>query len=158
LTRSGALVERVAGALRQRHLSVAVAESCTAGLLAAALTDPPGASVYLLGGVVAYANEVKRRLLDVPPELLERHGAVSRECAEAMARGARGLFAADLGVSVTGIAGPAAEGDKPVGLTFVAVAFGERLEAREHRWNGDRAANRAASVEAALDLMAEVLS
>ncbi|HEV3231480.1 MAG TPA: CinA family protein [Candidatus Dormibacteraeota bacterium] len=148
----------LARALRERHLTIAVAESCTGGLVAAALTDLPGSSDYFLGGVVAYANPTKSRLLRVPVALLEAHGAVSREVAEAMARGARDLFQADVAVSVTGIAGPASDGDKPVGLTFVGAVHGDRAVVREHRWTGGRASNRLASVEAALALATDLVS
>ena len=144
-------------ALRERHLTIAVAESCSGGLVAAALTKLPGSSDFFVGGVVTYSNRSKISLLGVPSELIAAHGAVSRECAEAMAGGALRLFGSDLALSVTGIAGPAAEGTKPVGLTFLGVARGGRVVVREHRWGGDRASNRAASVEAALDLGLEVL-
>ena len=97
--------EQVAALLRDRR-RIALGESCTAGLLAARLADPPGASAYLPGGVVAYSNEAKVELLGVPAELIERHGAVSPEVAEAMADGAAERFGADLGVGITGIAGP----------------------------------------------------
>jgi nicotinamide-nucleotide amidase len=113
--------EQVAALLRERR-RIALGESCTAGLLAARLADPPGASAYLRGGVVAYSNEAKIELLDVPAELIERHGAVSPEVAEAMADGAAARFEADLGVGVTGIAGPDGGTDsKPVGYVCICV-------------------------------------
>jgi PncC family amidohydrolase len=145
-------------ALRDRHLRIAVAESCTGGLLAAALTDLPGSSEYFLGGVVTYANEAKKRLLSVPEEILRDHGAVSPEVARLMAQGARLVFGADVGLGVTGIAGPAAEGDKPVGLTYISASVGDVTEVREYRWIGGRASNRVASVEAAIALATELLS
>jgi nicotinamide-nucleotide amidase len=113
--------EQVAQLLRDRR-TIALAESCTAGLLAGRLADPPGASNYLLGGVVAYSNEAKTELLGVPAELIERHGAVSPEVAEAMADGAIERFGADLAVGVTGIAGPdGGTEDKPVGYVCLCV-------------------------------------
>jgi PncC family amidohydrolase len=154
----GPALDRLRAELRRRHLTAAVAESCTGGLLAAALTDAPGSSEYFVGGAVTYANEAKTRILGVPLELLEAHGAVSRECAAAMAEGARRLFGTDLALAVTGIAGPTAEGGKPVGLTYVAAATAGRSEIREHRWDGDRGSNRAASVQAAVDLALVILS
>jgi nicotinamide-nucleotide amidase len=114
--------EQVAGLLRAGH-TIAVAESCTGGLLAARLTDPPGASDYVRGGIVAYANEVKLTTAGVDPALIERHGSVSTEVAQALADGARAQLGADIGVGITGIAGPGGGSeDKPVGLVCFDVA------------------------------------
>src|SRR5438309_3811419 len=108
--------------LHTAGLKLAVAESCTGGLLAAAITDQPGSSAYFSGGIVAYSNEVKEALLGVPADLIRVHGAVSAEVAEAMAEGVRRRLGADIGVAVTGIAGPEADGtSKPVGLTHIWV-------------------------------------
>ena len=113
----------------------------------------PGASRYVRGGVIAYADAVKLDLLDVDAELLARLGAVSAEVAEAMARGVARRLGADLGIAVTGVAGPGAEGtSKPVGLIYVAACLEGRVDAAELRENGDREGNRAAAVRAALDL------
>jgi PncC family amidohydrolase len=132
-------------------LTVAVAESCTGGLLGAALTAVPGASAYVRGGVIAYADSVKIDLLAVDPEQLARFGAVSAEVAAAMARGVAQLLGADLGIAITGVAGPGAEGTtKPVGLIHVAGWRGGRTEAAELHERSDREANRAAAVRAAL--------
>lgn len=140
--------------LRQRGLTLAVAESCTGGLLSHRITDVPGSSDYYLGSVTAYANEVKEQLLGVPRDILETVGAVSRETALAMARGARRLLGADLALSVTGIAGPGGgTPQKPVGLTYIALAAPDGEWVEEHRWTGDRAANKAASTSAALALL-----
>jgi PncC family amidohydrolase len=136
-----------------RGLTVAAAESCTGGLLGAALTAVPGASAYVRGGVIAYADSVKRDLLAVQPELLARFGAVSGEVAAAMARGAALLLGADLGIAITGVAGPGAEGtSKPVGLIYLAGWLDGRTEVTELRESGDREANRAAAVRTALVL------
>ncbi len=118
--------ERVASLLSGRaggpRRSIAVAESCTGGLLAARLIDPPGASEYVLGGIVAYANEVKIASADVPAEAIEAHGAVSEEVARALAKGARSRLGAELGVGLTGIAGPGGGSEeKPVGLVWLCV-------------------------------------
>ena len=116
-------------ALRARGWRVATAESCTAGLVAARITEIPGSSDTLVGGVVAYANDIKRELLDVPASLLEAHGAVSAECAEAMAQGARRRLGTEAAVAVTGIAGPGGgTPEKPVGLVYfhVSTPAGER--------------------------------
>jgi PncC family amidohydrolase len=139
--------------LAELGLTVATAESCTGGLLGAALTAVPGASRYLRGGIIAYADAVKVDLLGVDPEVLARLGAVSAEVAAAMARGAAAVLGADLGLAITGVAGPGAEGSsKPVGLIHVAGCLEERVEAAELRESGDREGNRAAAVRAALDL------
>jgi nicotinamide-nucleotide amidase len=108
-------------------LTIATAESCTGGLLAARLTELPGSSDYVRGGVIAYANEVKVDLAGVPVALIEAHGAVSREVAEALADGARARAGADLGVGITGVAGPGGgTEEKPVGLVWISVARAER--------------------------------
>ena len=126
-------------ALRERHATVAVAESCTGGLVASRITDVSGASEYMLGGVVAYANEVKQRLLGVPGEVLAEHGAVSEPTARAMAAGVRELYGADYGVATTGIAGPTGgTEDKPVGLVYVAVADADGVICSEMNWPGTR--------------------
>ena len=134
-------------------LSIAVAESCTGGLLGAALTAVPGSSRYMRGGIIAYSDAVKVELLGVGEELLGRLGAVSAEVAAAMAGSVAGRLEADLGLAITGVAGPGAEGtSKPVGLIYVAGCLGARVEVVELRERGDREANRAAAVNAALRL------
>lgn len=148
------LGRRLAG----RGLRLAVAESCTGGLLGAVITAIPGSSRYFVGGVIAYADAAKRALLDVDASLLERHGAVSAEVAAAMARGAARRLGADLGLAITGIAGPGAEGTgKPAGLIYVAAALGKRGSVTELREAGDREENRAAAVRAALALASREL-
>ena len=137
-------------------LTVATAESCTGGRVADALTDVAGASGYLRGGVVAYADAVKEALLDVPAFVIAQHGAVSAQAARAMAAGARTRLGADLAVAVTGIAGPSgAKPGKPIGLAYVAVADPAGVEIRRFAWSGDREANKAASARAALELLLE---
>jgi CDP-diacylglycerol--glycerol-3-phosphate 3-phosphatidyltransferase len=141
--------------LTQSRLTVSVAESCTAGLLAALITDQPGSSTYFIGGVIAYSDDVKRAELGVPAALLELHGAVSREVAIAMAEGVRTKFATALAASITGIAGPDAQGAKPVGLTYVAVATPRGTTCTEFRFKGDRWANRREAADEALRLLLE---
>jgi len=145
---------RLGDLLRRRGLRVALAESCTGGLLGAALTAVPGSSDYVLGGVVAYADAVKSAQLGVEPALIHRHGAVSEEVARAMAGGARQRFGADLALAITGVAGPGASQGKPAGLTWVAVAGPASGEVSARRLDGDhgREANRAAAVRAVLEL------
>jgi competence/damage-inducible protein CinA-like protein len=150
--------ELVLAACRERGLSLAVAESCTGGLVAARLTSVPGSSDVFRGGVVAYADDVKSRELGVPEELLERHGAVSAEAAAAMAAGARDRLRADLAVAVTGIAGPGGgTPEKPVGLVYLhAEGLGGR-EDRELKLPGDRDAVRGRAAVAALHLVRTLL-
>lgn len=151
-----ALAERLQGICLGRGLTVAAAESCTGGLVAAAITDIAGSSGYFRGGVVAYADEAKAALLAVSPEVLAAHGAVSAQVARAMAMGARHRLGTALAVSVTGVAGPGGGSDeKPVGLTYVAVADAAGVDVRRYHWPGDRAANRRDSAKAALELLIE---
>jgi nicotinamide-nucleotide amidase len=141
----------VADALRGRGATLAVAESCTGGLLGGRLTAAAGSSEWFRGGVIAYDDAVKRDLLGVPAEVLARYGAVSAECARAMAEGARRAAGAEWALSVTGIAGPGGgTPEKPVGLVFIGVAGPGVLEAHEHRFRGDRERVRERSVAAAL--------
>ena len=142
-------------ALRVHGWTVAVAESCTGGLLGAVLTAVPGSSAWVRGGVIAYDNALKTDQLGVDSELIAAHGAVSQEVGSAMARGARERLGADVGIGITGVAGPGAEGGKPAGLVYVAIASpgGERAV----RLEGDRGreGNRANAVRVALDLLEE---
>lgn len=138
----------------ERGLTLASAESCTGGLIAKLITDIPGSSGYFRGGIVAYANETKGLLLDVSAELLAAHGAVSAQVARAMAKGACARTGASIAVAVTGVSGPGGgTAAKPVGLTYVAVAYSRGVEVRRHLWPGDRAANREATARAALELL-----
>ena len=152
------LAELVLDAARARGATIATAESCTAGLVAARLTDIAGSSDVVVGGVVAYANEIKQAMLGVPAALLEQHGAVSAECAEAMARGALAATGAQLAISTTGIAGPGGgTPEKPVGLVYLhcASAFGDR--ARRVVLPGDRTTVRDSATTTALHLALAVL-
>jgi nicotinamide-nucleotide amidase len=141
-----------------RGWTLATAESCTGGLVAARLTSVPGSSSVVQGGVVAYANGVKERELGVPAALLETHGAVSAEVAEAMAHGARERLGVDVAVSVTGIAGPdGGTPEKPVGLVYLHVETPDGGRGREFSFPGDRASIRARSVVGALHLVRRLL-
>jgi PncC family amidohydrolase len=140
--------------LAARGVTLAIAESDTGGLLLERLTAVPGSSAVVIGGVVAYADTLKVSTLGVSLETLRDYGAVSAETAGAMAVGVRTLAGTSVGVATTGIAGPGgATPAKPVGLAYVAVASAEGIVVREYHWHGDRAANRAASVAAAADLL-----
>jgi competence/damage-inducible protein CinA-like protein len=149
----------VLDACRERGLTLATAESSTGGLVAARLTSVPGSSDVFLGAVVAYADEVKARELDVPAEMLERHGAVSAETAAAMAEGARARLGADVAVAVTGIAGPGGgTPEKPVGLVYLHAEGPEGSLARRLDLPGDREAIRARTTVAALHLVRTLLA
>src|SRR4051794_16938409 len=135
-----AVAERLQGICLGKGLSVALAESCTGGVVAAAITSVAGSSGYFLGGVVSYADAAKTALLDVPAAVLEAHGAVSAQVARAMAAGARASFGSDLAASLTGVAGPdGGTPEKPVGLTYVGLAHGDEVEVRRFLFSGDRA-------------------
>lgn len=143
----------VVRAYRAAGLTVAVAESLTAGLVAARLADVPGASLVLRGGVVAYATDLKASLLGVDDALLSQVGAVHADVAEQMACGVRERLVADVGVATTGVAGPDAQDGQPPGTVFVAVATGRTTRVHAEHLGGDRAQVRAATVEIALTLL-----
>jgi len=148
-------LEAVVGRLLvERGLTVSLAESCTGGLVGHRLTDVAGSSRYFERGFVVYSNAAKQALLGVPESVLRRYGAVSAECAEAMAQGARAQAGTDLGVSVTGIAGPdGGSAAKPVGTVFVGVADARTARVERHRFDRDRAGNKALAALRALDLL-----
>lgn len=158
-TTRGATLEEVVGALlAERRLWIALAESCTAGLVAARLTEVSGSSAYVRGGVVAYDNAVKTALLGVDPAAIAAHGAVSEPVARAMADGARARLDAEVGVAVTGIAGPSGGTEaKPVGTVVIAATGLGRERVRTFRFMGDRALVRAQSVHAALDAVRRLI-
>ena len=144
--------------LRQRKWRLATAESCTGGLIAHRLTNMPGSSDYYLGGIVAYSNEVKMNQLNVSADTLGHYGAVSRETVIEMARGVRAALQADVGLSVSGIAGPGGgSSDKPVGLVWIGlIAPGYEL-ANRYLWGGDRLQVKEQSAEQALIMLVEFL-
>lgn len=145
--------------LRATGWTIAVAESCTGGLIGHRLTAVPGSSDYFVGGIVAYSNEVKRRWLGVPEETLRRVGAVSEETARAMAQGVRERLQTDLGLACTGIAGPGGgTPEKPVGLVYVALAAPDEGRGERHRWRGSREDIKYRASQAALDLLRRYLA
>ena len=150
--------ERLGRVLGERGLTLAVAESCTGGLISARITDVAGASAYFLAGLVTYSNGAKERMLSVPPDLLGAKGAVSPEVARAMARGVRAVAGADLGLSITGIAGPGGGTEaKPVGTVYMALSAGTDCLVRHYRLEGDRASVRRKAVGEALSLVLDYL-
>ena len=148
-------LEAVLGAmLREAGLTVALAESCTGGLIGHRLTDVPGSSDYFLGSLVTYSNEAKVALLNVPEGTIREHGAVSPEVARAMAEGVRQPYGADIGLSVTGIAGPnGATPEKPVGLTYIGLAGAGETAAEEYRLRGTRVLLKERAAQIALYLL-----
>ncbi|SDJ17010.1 CinA family protein [Billgrantia gudaonensis] len=145
------LAERLGRVCRERGVTVTVAESCTGGGVASAITAVAGSSDYFGTGYVTYANDAKTRLLGVPERLLAEHGAVSREVVEAMVAGACRDSGADIGVAISGVAGPGGgSADKPVGSVWLAWGDAERQQAECHRYPGDRRAVRERAVRDAL--------
>ena len=151
--------EEVGELLRERGLTIAVAEACTAGLMGSMLCSVPGSSRYFYGGVIAYTGGSKAKLLGVSQELLDREGTVSPAVALEMARKARELMGTDVGVSTTGVAGPAGGSSGiPIGTFHIGVALaGQRGATRELHWDGDRNSNRENTARAALELVRDYL-
>jgi PncC family amidohydrolase len=150
--------ESIGNLLLDRSLCLAVAESCTGGMISARITGVAGSSRYFRGGVVAYSNEVKRGLLSVSPETLGRFGAVSAETAAEMAQGVRERLGAQIGLSVTGIAGPTGGTvEKPVGTVFISVCDGRSVSTFNLHFAGNRESVRAKSAGKAIELLREFL-
>jgi len=148
----------IGGMMRQKKIKLAVAESCTGGLVCDRITNIPGSSEYFMGGIVAYAYEAKVNLLGVSWDTLTAFGAVSRQVVLEMARGACRVLETELGVSVSGIAGPGGETDeKPVGTTWIGLCTPEGEWARGFCWEGNRLENKSASAEAVLQLVSDYL-
>lgn len=153
------LEEEVGSLLRAAGLKIAVAESCTGGLLGQRITSVSGSSEYFLGGVIAYSNEIKNRVLGIGNDVLRREGAVSETVAIQMATSVRGRFMADIGVGVTGIAGPlGGSKDKPVGLVYIALADGRRCRVCRFDIRGKRRNTiRDLSAKGALEMVRDFL-
>jgi nicotinamide-nucleotide amidase len=148
------LEKRAGTALKEKGWTLALGESCTGGLIAHRITDVPGSSNYFLGGVMAYSNPVKERLLGVNSETLRAVGAVSEETAREMARGASQAVSSDVGLSVTCIAGPGGgTEEKPVGLTFIGASTPEGEWVERHVFQGDRQSIKGSASDAALNLL-----
>lgn len=152
------LEESIAKLLKQHHLSVTTAESCTGGLLSGRLVNVPGISANFKEGYITYSNEAKEKLLGVSPETLKEHGAVSEETALEMALGCRRAAGADIGIGITGIAGPdGGTAEKPVGLVYIGCSLREQLFARRFVFSGNRSKIRESSVANALTLLREAI-
>lgn len=152
------LAEGVGKLLRSKGLTVSVAESCTGGRLGDMLTDVPGSSDYFLGGIISYSNDAKVSLLGVNSRTLKAKGAVSEEVAVQMAVGARTKFGADIGIGITGVAGPAGgTPTKPVGLVYVAVSSRESSECSRNVFRGSRSSIKDQSARKALEMLEKFL-
>lgn len=144
--------------LTDKKMTIAVAESCTGGFLGKLITDIPGSSAYFLGGVIAYSNDIKIKLLNVQAEIIRRHGAVSEQTASYMANGVRTLTGADIGVAITGIAGPdGGTPEKPVGLIYIGLTAAAKTEAKQFNFGKVRERNRQRASYAALDMVRRYL-
>lgn len=153
------LEERAGAALLKKSLTVACAESCTGGLLTSRLTDVAGSSAYVLGSVVSYSNEVKMSHLGVKAETLQRFGAVSEETAQEMSGGVRGRIGADIGIGITGIAGPGGGTvEKPVGLVYISVAGDKGAVVTRNVFSGTRREIKQQTVDKALNMLLEYIS
>ncbi|WP_285314140.1 CinA family protein [Pseudarthrobacter sp. fls2-241-R2A-168] len=152
------LAEQAVRQAMELKLTVATAESLTAGMMSAVLADTPGASGMLQGGVVAYQNSVKADVLKVSAELLANAGSVDHDVAAAMAEGARSALGADIGVSTTGVAGPEAHDGKPVGTVYIGVATAAGTNAFEYVFSGSRAEIRGQACGAALEQLIQALA
>lgn len=153
-----ALAGRIQATMLERGMTLASAESCTGGLIGYALTENAGSSEFYVGGLISYSDALKESHLGVDPRTIEQHGAVSAQTCVAMAEGARGRYGADVGLAVTGIAGPdGGTEQKPVGLTYVGVADASGHDVRRNVWSTNRHANKIQSAEAAMLLLLERL-
>lgn len=150
--------EKIGRILKEKGLTIAVAESCTGGLIASRITNISGASEYFEAGFITYSNKAKTSFLSVPEGIITRYGAVSFEVAKLMAEGVRNIAGVDIGVSVTGIAGPAGGTlEKPVGTVFVGLATGEGTSVRNFLFTGNRLEIKQQTSEAALTFVADYL-
>ncbi|TYZ28336.1 nicotinamide-nucleotide amidohydrolase family protein [Selenomonas caprae] len=151
--------EVVGDLLASQHKTIACAESCTGGLLTSRLTDIPGSSAYVMGSVVCYTNKVKEQLAGVQPETIAAYTEVSAETAGEMAQGIRQRIGTDIGVGITGLAGPGGGSNgQPVGLVYIAVAGARGTTIREHHFRGDRKEIKQKSAETALQMIHDYLS
>lgn len=152
------LAEEIGTALRSKKMTLAVAESCTGGKLGDMITEVPGSSDYFLGGVISYSNEAKANLLGVDRGTLKAKGAVSEEVAMQMAAGVRRALGADIGIGVTGVAGPGGgTATKPVGLVYIAVSSSEASICRRSIFKGSRSSIKEQSVVKALEMLKDLL-
>ena len=153
------ILKKIANLLKQKHLTVATAESCTGGLISHSLTNISGSSDYFDRGIVSYSNNAKMELLGVYKEILEKYGAVSEQIAKVMAKGVRTKSNVDIGISTTGIAGPTGgTKEKPVGLVYIAVSTTKNVVVKKFQFTGDRLQNKESTCNAALQMLLDTLN
>ena len=153
---SGLLAEKLIEEAALRNVTIALAESCTGGMIAGVLTDIPGASKVFLGSAVTYSNEAKIDILGVDPDIINDHGAVSSHCAEKMAEGAKRIFRSEIALSVTGIAGPdGGSAEKPVGTVWFGISSNDATYTFKKQFCGERALIRNSAVKTALEALLE---
>jgi len=153
---SGLLAEKLIEEAALRNVTIALAESCTGGMIAGVLTDVPGASKVFLGSAVTYSNEAKTDILGVDPDIINDHGAVSSYCAEKMAEGAKRIFRSEIALSVTGIAGPdGGSAEKPVGTVWFGISSNDATYTFKKQFSGERALIRNSAVKTALEALLE---
>ena len=153
------LLKKVTTLLKKQKLTVATAESCTGGLIAHTLTNISGSSEYFDRGIISYSNTAKMELLDVPEDLLKKHGAVSEPVAKAMAQGVRTKSNVDIGIATTGIAGPTGgTKEKPVGLVYIVVSTSDKTEVKKFQFLGDRLQNKESTCTAAFQMLLNILT
>lgn len=152
-------LEKIVGELlREKNLKISCAESCTGGLLTSKLTDIAGSSAYVEGSIISYSNEIKNKILHVKAETLKNFGAVSEETAKEMSANVREIFATDIGVSITGIAGPGGGTlNKPVGTVYISVATQEKIFVEKFNFSGTRIEIKNKSAQAALKMLEQIL-
>lgn len=151
------LERRLEKLLKDKKLTIAVAESLTGGLFSKRITDIPESSDYFLGGIVAYSYLAKEKILGVPESILRNKGLVSEETASCMAKNVSLLFNSDIGVGVTGVAGPSAMEDKPVGLVYISVFYNGNTSVIEEHFTGSRENVRTKAVDAAMELVIKTI-
>jgi PncC family amidohydrolase len=150
--------KKIGALLTARRLTIAVAESCTGGMIGAAISDVPGSSAWFKGGIIAYSNEIKEKVLGVSPELLKLKGAVSREVSIAMAQGGAKVCAASCCIAVSGIAGPdGGSAEKPVGLVWIGICLKDKVQSYKYNFAGDRERVRKEATKAGLEKMIDIM-
>ena len=153
------LAKRLGTCFSEKRLTLALAESCTGGMIGSAITSISGSSAYFKGGIIAYSNEIKRRALGVPQSVLDKKGAVSIDTVRLMAVAAQKCFGADCGIAVSGIAGPGGgTKKKPVGLVYVGICAGEKVKVFRYLFKGGRASVRRQAAYEALQRMLETIA
>ena len=153
------LLNQIAKTLTRKKFTLSVCESCTGGMLGSIITQVPGSSKYFPGGIIAYSNEVKQKIVGVKPTTLKKYGAVNAEVVREMAQGVRKRFKSDIGIGITGIAGPSGGSKrKPVGMVYIGIAYNKRILAEKYLFKGNRDQIRKKACKQALVLLNHLLT